>query len=330
MCQCIKKKITFSCLHRTYKLERCWRDDWRSKSSCLSIILPKCDTRPKTQKKKRFGFCDKCATYFGLPQRPDRYDEKYVERFLKYKEENGWAEEEKNVRHIPLGAVLDEGEMTRIQASQQKPTGPSSGHLTIDSLDLAATGGLPSNWSTSTDSISTSASTPDSVVSDLKSCFSISDSEISLSDDESYEMDEMMPQTLPPCHSDNYQMVFNPLATNDRSIDLGVSLTHGRRMLDLYRNTYSTVSTELTVDTDMNKAIIVRQPVPRLAPPPHRRKGNRYFQFAEPSAVPPRIFSKVYTGHCNEHGDSLNVNCYTFRCDKGQSASNVIWDSNFD
>ncbi|KAK6075807.1 hypothetical protein SCUP234_07608 [Seiridium cupressi] len=277
------------------------------------MLLPKCDTRPKTQKKKRFGFCDKCATYFGLPQRPDRYDEKYVERFLKYKEENGWAEDEKNARHIPLGAVLDEGEMTRIQASQQKPTRPSSGHLTINSFDLAATGGLPSKWSTSTDSISTSTSTPDPVVSGLKSCFSISDSETSLSDDESHEIDEMMPQTLSPCHSDNYQMVFNPLATDDRSIDLGETPTRGHRMPDLYRNTYSMVSTELTVDTDMNKAIIVRQPVPRLAPPPQRRKGKSYFQFAEPSAVPPRIFSKVYTGHCNEHGDSLNLNCYTYK-----------------
>ncbi|KAH6646965.1 hypothetical protein BKA67DRAFT_421461 [Truncatella angustata] len=345
-CQCTRKKVTYSCLHSTTKVEKCWRDEWKVMNSCVGIFMPKCDKQPRhIRKKKRFGFCAECAENFGLPMRPHRYDRKYVERFLQYKEQMGWRKMAKDAKDIPFKVVLDDVDIKRIHGPQQSPmrvrahnssTEIPSGRLSIYSLDSAAVRGLRSDCYVSEDERSPRVLPLGIVPPGLKSAWSTATYDISSDSEEEDEVFEMVeigivsPASTNQSQKNGRKPIISSLSAHHEQVVTPGVLSRGHNMLGLDR----IVETQVTLNIDAWNNSIVGQDVPAISEVPKRRRGKKYFEIGEACLTspagyqrrikvrsrsfeipvpPPKVFSKIFTGagQCVTHGNLPSIDCDT-------------------
>ncbi|KAK6842586.1 hypothetical protein PG987_003446 [Apiospora arundinis] len=143
MCECKVKTYKYTaCLHRSKTRVLCWKASWRTSNFlCLGQVLTKC--KPKKEKKERFGLCTKCTHQF-LPYHIN--DPKYVRKYLKWKENNGYAGKRIHAELVPIEAIFTHA--SKRKHPQQSPmvaAGPRH-QQSVDSFDLAAAGALSSDY----------------------------------------------------------------------------------------------------------------------------------------------------------------------------------------
>lgn len=329
-CQCAKKRITYSCLHQDTKVEKCWREGWRQQYPCLGVLVPACDA-PRSLRKKRFGFCAKCAAHFGLPRRPARYNKKYVERYLEYKSHMGIAKEKIKAKCVPLHVVLDDADIERMASQQRQQQSPMRARRRRSSATLTSTRarGISGTGIKTTQQ-------QGHIPNGLYSAFSVSDDEDDNDNDsddgdaEVFEM-ELMSSSLQSNNSIKAPIPVRPYTTNNRTSMDVVDAPWASRLLSLRDEDVAELAiTEVSLELDEFDSVVIQRPVPKLgaAPAPRRHRRNsrarRYFEPGQRSpwspsgfekrvrgvrsrrsfcvpCPPPPVVGRVFTGRCNEH-----------------------------
>lgn len=336
-CQCVKKRITYSCLHQEARLEKCWRDAWKHEFPCLGVLVPRCDSPVRALHKQRFGFCAKCAAHFGLPKRPSRYDKKYVERYLDYKKDRGLAEQRIKATYIPLSAVYDRVDGECPPLNRQSPMRPRRKSTTRQTLKKTRTASGSRARLSSENSFSSQVLNSRTAPK-VFSTFPLSDDEEKdKSDhgpnelgDEVYELESMSPTGQNQC-STQHDQVSTP-TTRHSSVSMDVTdASRALTMLSLYHDDVGVVTTEFDIELDEFESVVIHRTVPKLNLPSsqeqqdrHHRKGRKFYQsglrsLQSPSGFatqvktarrhslvsipcpPPPVVGKVFTGRCNEH-----------------------------
>ncbi|ETS74053.1 hypothetical protein PFICI_13919 [Pestalotiopsis fici W106-1] len=329
VCQCVKKRVTYSCLHQESKLEKCWRDNWRHEFPCLEVLVPRCDSPVQSKRKKRFGFCPKCAAHFGLPERPSRYDKKYVERYLDYKKDMRLAEERIKATDIPLSAVFGKAHVEREPGGQQSPMRVRRSSNPTQASNKTRTVNTTGRHVSSEDSPHTrflvSRAAPK-----VLSAFSLHDGESEdESDGEAHESDAEVYELEYMSTSQN-STPQNRARTSTNYPSYSMDVTDAARastLLSLCHDSDSdsdVVTTEFDIELDEFESVVIHRAVPKLEMPSRPRgKGRKFYQSGlrsvqSPSGFatrvktarshslsipcpPPPVVGRVFTGRCREH-----------------------------
>ncbi|KAK8048679.1 hypothetical protein PG994_010409 [Apiospora phragmitis] len=151
MCDCKVKTYKYTaCQHRSKTRILCWKAGWRTTNFlCLGQVLTRC--RPKKERKDRFGLCTQCTHHF-LPYHIN--DPRYVRKYLKWKEDNGYAGRKVDARLVPLEAVFNVGDKGKLHQQSPMVAARQQPQRSVDSFDLAAAGALSSDYASSARSCS--------------------------------------------------------------------------------------------------------------------------------------------------------------------------------